>query len=97
MGHRIKMEEGAVMPRAKKTPVKATRTPPVEPGDPTKRPRPKVGPGVHKSNIKEIPTKDLYAEIKRRSRTEMPPAPPKKASRWTPAGKLAHKSRGGKK
>ena len=94
------MEEGAVMPRAKKKPVKATRTPPVEPKDPTKRQRPKVGAGTQKSTIKEIPTKDLYAEIKRRSRTELPPtakAPPKKASRWTPAGQLAHKSRGGKK
>jgi len=54
----------------------------------------KSGTGIHQSAVKEAPTKVLENELKRRSRTDKGP---EKASRWTPAGQAAHKSRGGTK
>jgi hypothetical protein len=94
MGNRTKMDEGDVMAvqQPKKEPQGGASTPPVKPKKP--KTTTKTTAGVHKSAIKDIPLKDLYAEIKRRSRTEMPP---ERAPRWTPAGQRAHKSRGGTK
>ena len=54
----------------------------------------KVSHGPTKSAVKDVPTKVLENELKRRNRLEMGP---KKAPRWTPAGQAAHKSRGGPK
>ena len=58
------------------------------------RTTPKTTAGIHKSAIKDVPTADLYAELRRRDRTQ---TGPKKAPRWTPAGQIAHRSRGGTK
>lgn len=69
-------------------------TPPSKPGSSKPSTTKKSSSGMHKSAIKEVPTKDLYAEIKRRSRTDKGP---EKAPRWTPAGGEAHRSRGGTK
>jgi len=48
------------------------------------------------SGIHEVPTKTLENELTRRSRTEGTKDKPK-ARKWTPAGKTAHKYRGGNK
>ena len=48
------------------------------------------------SGIHEVPTKTLQNELTRRSRTEGTKDKPK-ARKWTPAGKTAHKYRGGNK
>lgn len=65
-----------------------------KPATPTKpRSRPPERAGVHKSVIKDISTPVIENELKRRNRIDVQ----KKAPRWTPAGGIAHKSRGGTK
>ena len=72
---------------------KAKGKPPTKAKDSPKKASPKkpASSGIH-----EVPTKTLENELKRRSRTEGTTDKPK-ASRWTPAGKTAHKYRGGNK
>ena len=53
-------------------------------------------PGHSASALKEVSTRALHEELKRRSRTDTG-TQGKKADRWTPAGQRAHKYRSGKK